>query len=292
MARPPKQNWNQQPDPNGERFQMDLPENSVGFDLEAIDALVKSQGATLEHHAAIFCPLGLSAKNDVRHTAHPGKCYNGFIYKKVGEVVANVTQNSSTQDWTARGIEDSSSAYVTLPRFYESRVDGRSCAEPIRIQHYDRIYIKDLQVQVVNTEKIEHNQAGIDFLAYPAIVVEYLIDSNGREYTQGKDFDVANGNIEWRSGCAPGYDPELSRGIIYAVRYTYRPFYYVDSLLHELRLARVANPETGEVELNRLPFQLRLQREWAFDAAQRKKAEEDGHEPGGRSPRKGSFGPR
>lgn len=296
MSRPPRQTWNQnqQPSPNGERFQLDLPEQAVSFDVAAIDALLRSQGATLEHYAAILCPLGLENKTDIRHTGHPGKCHNGFIYKKIGNVVANVTSNSSQQNWSGRGIEDSSSAYVTLPRYYDERCDGRPLSVPIRIQHFDRIYIKDLQVQVVNSEKIEYNQSGVDRLAYPALSVEFLIDANGQEYTCGKDFEVESGNIVWKENRAPGYNVEAERGVIYAVRYTYRPFYYVENMLHEIRLARTVNAETGEIELERLPFQLRLQREYAFDAAQREKEKEDKDSAasGGRVPRRGSFGPR
>ena len=290
MARPPQQKFNQQPAPS-ERFQLNVPEQAVSFDLAAIDALIRSQGATLEHHAAILCPLGLDNKTDIRHTNHPGKCYNGFIYKKLGCVTANVTSNSSQPDWAGRGMEDASTAYTTLPRFYDERCDGRELSVPIRVQLFDRIYIKDLQVQVVNTEKVEYNQTGVDYLAYPALSVEFLIDANGREYECGKDFDIVEGNIVWRENRAPGYNPDLDRGVVYSVRYTYRPFYYVENLLHEIRLARVVNPENGAVELERMPFQLRLQREYAFDAS-RKRDDEEGPMSGARAPRRGSFGPR
>ncbi len=302
MARPPRQVYydpTRQPQQEAptDRFQLDLPDQSTSFDPEAFDNLLRSQGATLEHYAAILCPLGLDNKNDIRHSNHPGKCSNGFIYRKIGEVTANVTSNSSNQNWSNRGIEDHASAFTTLPRFYENRCDGRTTNIPIRIQLFDRIYIKDLEVQVVNTEKVEHNQTGIDRLAYPAKMVEFLIDANGKEYICGADFEIVDGDLHWKENRAPGYNPDLDTGVIFSVRYTYTPFYYVESLGHEVRLARIVNPENGAVELKRMPFQLRLQREYAFDAA-RQKEQDGGDGPqsppvaSARAPRKGSFSPR
>ncbi len=273
------------PEPFG-RYDMQLPFEAVSFDLGAFDKLLQSHGVVIEIYSAMMCPLGSHDPDDIYgHLGHT-ECSNGFIYSKEGEAEGCFVGNSSTPNFQGYGISDESTAQMTVKRFYD-------CPEnkPVLIGHYYRIYLKDCAVPVVNSEILEAHQSGVDRLSYPAIEVQRLKDARGQDYEQGRDFDVKNGMIHWHPGKGPGYDTVLGRGIPYSVHYSYRPFYYVKYMPHEIRVTKDVDPSTGEVSLVRAPYQLMLQREWAFHAEERVKREK-GSDRDVAEPRSGSFGPR
>lgn len=277
--------------PTPPRYDIVLPREDVSFDVEAFDSLVRSHGVTLEHYAATFCPIGIQDMDDMRSHVNHSECSNGMMYEKVGEVEGWIHSNSSNPTWEPAGIQDGSSVYLTLPRHYDKRFDGHACECPIVVQHYDRWYIKDLQVTVVNGQRFEHSQTDIDRLAYPVVGVLSLIDNLGKKYSQGVDFEVKDGLIYWLAGKSPGYDTTVGKGRICSVRYTYRPYYYVQQLLHEIRVAKDVNPMTGDVSLLRMPYQILLKREYAFENEERV-AREKSSDRDVPAPRDGGFGPR
>jgi hypothetical protein len=75
-----------------------------------------------------------------------------------------------------------------------------------------------------------------------------------------------------------------------SVRYSYRPFWYVDRMIHEVRVAQVED-EYGNRELTRMQQQAQLQREVWFEKEQRdaEAPPSPRQKPG---PAEGSFGPR
>jgi hypothetical protein len=278
------------------RYDMELPREDVSFDVEAFDSLIRSHGVVLEHYAATLCPIGIQDMDDMRTHLNHSECSNGFIYDKIGEVEGWINSNGSSPQWEAYGIQDGSSVTLTLPRFYDQRFDGHACECPIMVQHYDRFYLRDIQVTVVNSQRFEHNQTGIDRMAYPVVAVQSLIDSSGKRYHEGVDFDVIDGLIKWKPMKSPGYDPGggldgTGTGVVCSIRYSYRPYYYVERLLHEVRVSKDTNPYTGEVTLVRMPYQILLRREWSFENEERVARDKpsDRDVP---APRSGGFGPR
>ncbi len=234
--------------------------------------------------------------DDMRSHLSHSTCSNGFIYDKVGEVEGWIHSNSSNPDWRAYGIVDGSGIMLTLPRFYDKRFDGHSCDCQIMIQHYDRFYIRDLEVTVLNSQRFEHSQTGIDRLAYPVVGIMSLIDSSGKKYIQGIDFEVVDGLIKWYPMKSPGYDAGggldgTGTGVICSARYSYRPYYYVERILHEIRVSKDVNPFTGAEGLVRMPYEIALRREWAFENEERV-ARDKASDRDVPAPRSGSFGPR
>jgi hypothetical protein len=268
------------------RHDLSLPFEAVSFDMPAFDKLIASHAVTIEIYSAMICPLGSHDPNDVYgHLGHTD-CSNGFIYTKEGEVEASFLNNTSAPNFQGYGISDEASAQMSVKRFYD-------CPEnkPVLIGHYYRVYLKDCSVTVVNSEVVEAHQSGVDRLSYPAIAVQRLMDARGKLYTEGADFEVRNGLIYWNENRGPGYDTVQGRGVPFSVHYTYRPFYYVKYMPHEIRVTKDVDPITGEVNLVRAPYYLMLQREWAFHAEERVKREKasDRDVP---IPRDGGFGPR
>ncbi len=266
-------------------FDIFIPSYSLSFDVPAFDDLLRQHGVTLVHYKAILCPLGMVDRDDSRGHVDHDDCSNGYLYKPAGEVTVFFSGNSTNPMLEAFGVADGSTVQVTIPRFYDGDVERE-----VTLQHYDRFFLKDVQAFSISGEYIEAHQTGIDRTKYPILSVDDLTDSHGKEYSQDIDFVVAGGKIKWLDN-RPGYNPEFNKGVICSVRYRYRPFWYIKTLLHEVRVSRDINPETGEIGLVRMPMACVIQREWVFEKERRStlgKAD-DRDTPG---PRSGGFGPR
>lgn len=266
------------------RHQLALPPQSVSFDAQAFDNLIRNHSVQCEVYSALICPLEATDADDMRSHSHP-ECQNGFLYRKEGVVSISFGGNNSRPDFTPAGMQDNSTVIATLPRFYDDQPE-----KPVVLGQYYRVYIKDCPVFVTNSEKIEHHQSGLDRLSYPIKKVLRLVDSRGVEYVDGEDFEVTPaGLLQWRAGHAPGFDPVQGKGVIYSIEYLYLPFYYVSALPHEIRVAK--NIVNGQVRLERMHQQAALQREWMFEIEDRENAR-GGTARAQRQPRDGSFGPR
>lgn len=269
-------------------YAIDLPSEQLSFDVEAFDELIRGQGVTFVHWRSMRCPVGLIDQFDQRrpHDDHSG-CSNGFIYTKAGLVTCLFMGNSKDSQNNEVGLLDHSECRSTVPRYYDNT------NTPVHIAPFDRLYLGNEDISVTNWQLVEHNISGKDKLAFPPVEVQDLIDSKGVRYVQGTHFDLTNGFIVWRMGEAPGVDPETSKGKIYSVRYIYQPFFYVKSLLHELRVSQSENPYTGERVVQKMPQTVALQREYVG-----LKEENDSEAVNGMSmrqvqmPTSGSFGPR
>lgn len=264
-----------------------LPVAKVTFDLAAFDRLIKTSGVTFKHWRAMRCPVGMTDQYDTRrvHDGHSG-CSNGFIYTYAGEVTCSFMGNQTGHSMSEIGRMDGSTVHVTLPRFY----DGPG-SRPVQILPFDRLFLAEEAITVGHWQAVEHNASGKDRLNFPVVDVIDLIDSQGKVYGS-TDFEVVGGQIYWGPN-RPGLDPELGKGRVYAVRYTYRPYWYVKTLVHEVRVAQVENPYTGLREVNRVPQEAMLQREYIFEKEEK---DEQAREPDSvrqvSSPGSGLFGPR
>lgn len=253
----------EQPFPQGSNIIADIPTVDISFDEEAFDRTIRSQGVRVEHLRALRCPIGMIEKGDYRAPGHGAehadhKCHNGFLYRSAGTVYASFLGNSKNSKIADIGRIDGSTVTSSMTRFYEGT------ETPVTLAVFDRIKLADKHdITVVNWEVIETHPTGTDRLRFPAVEVEFVIDANGKEYTQGQDFRLVDGDIRWIN--SPGYDPRLRKGVLYSVRYKYEPFYYVAQLIHEVRVAQKENKYTGERKIKRMPYNVVLKREINFE---------------------------
>lgn len=272
------------------RHQFAFPEENIGFDVERFDELLRGQGVEIEIFSSTICPIDATTPDDSRHEGH-GNCSNGFLYRCEGRVLAAFVGNSGNPNFEGYGIERDAVAYMTVPRFYDNPPN-----KPVVLGHYYRIYLADCETPVVNSEKVEHSLTGSDRLAYPAMEILRCIDNRGKEYAQGSDFNLVQGNIVWAPNRAPGFNVDLNKGEVFSVLYTYKPFFYVKHIPHEIRVTRVVDDASGEEKLVRMPYQLVLEREWAFHNQNRVPEGQSGSTPPTArtlpAPRSGGFGPR
>lgn len=244
-------------------YSTDLPTEAVSFDVDAFDEAVRSHGVTFVHWRAMKCPVGMIDEYDSRrvHEDHSG-CSNGFLYTRAGAVTCLFTGNSTQSQIGEVGIMDGSMVSVTLPRFYDP-----PDASPIYIAPFDRLYLAEESIVVPDWQVFRHEPTGIDKLNFPAVSVQDLVDSRGIRYHR-PDFEINDGKLVW-SGTRPGVDPDTGRGLVCSIRYTYRPYWYVKSLVHEVRVSQAENPLTGLRETNRMPQAIVLQREYVYEKNER-----------------------
>jgi len=248
------------------------------FDLARLDAFSQGLGTTFYHWKAYPSPIGLNDKGDYRRNETDVMTSNGYLYRLAGTFTAVLTGNQKDQKRSQEGsVIDASQGNLVMPRFYDHfhnpAVGDCSCARDVKekriyITPGDRLYcdpkIDDL---VVNKEFIQFSYDRLNTPMFPIRVMDGpVIDSRGIEYKQDIDFNIDNfGSIAWIEGRPnPGVDPDTGTGRTYSCRYLYRAFYYVTSLLREVRITNVT--EGNERRSERMPYFIQVTREYIYHA--------------------------
>lgn len=253
----------------------ELPSVDITFDLEAFNEAIRSQGVKLVHYRATRCPVGMTDIGDNRRPhPHHEDCFNGFIYDKVGCITALMTSNNKKRSLEDVGFVDFSSVQSTFPQTYDNSEDKFIVAP------FDRFYLDEESANVVMWQLFQHHETGIDRLKYPVACVQGpIIDNRGERFVENDDFTVANGQIKWGSnrpaaqvdvGPGMGNGFGTDRGAVCSVRYTYRPYWYVGSIPHELRFGQVQ--EGFERKAVRAPQMCVLHREYVAQNTEQESA--------------------
>lgn len=238
---------------------LDVTELQLAVDIQAFDDHIRNIGVTMIHMAAMRCPVGLSSEDDnSRPLHHHQDCVNGFLLTKKGEVTVLFQGNTHQSNDTDVARLEGSNVQISVPRFYDDR------ETPVELIPYDRLYLKEEAIVVPEWELFTHSLTGVDKLKFPAVKVSDLMDSKGKIYRQGEDFTVQAGNIVW-SGPGPGMEPSTKSGVVCSVRYTYRPYWVVQRLIHEVRVAHAIQGD-GSRKVVKLPQTAILQREYLYRA--------------------------
>lgn len=242
----------------GQVYATDLPDAAVSFDIEQFDNAIRSHGVTFVHWRAMRCPVGMIDENDSRrpHEDHSG-CSNGFLYTRAGEITCLFSGNSSQPQFSELGVLDSSTVTITLPPRYDDN------GEPLYIAPFDRLYLKEESI-VVPDWQLFRSTGSLDKLRFIAVTVQDLVDAGNNRY-DGQDFSVDQGSIRWIGSRRPAVDPITGQGSVCSVRFTYRPYWYVKSMIHEVRVSQAEDPVTGERRIFRMPQSAQLQREFVFE---------------------------
>ena len=245
--------------PEGDLFQ-------ASFDLVKQDAFVTSLGVLFSHWKAVPSPIGLKDRGDYRRSDSIDTISsNGFIYKKAGCFTATIVSNSNRQKRIDPAIADDSTARMIMPRFYDN-LGEPSAGKRIRIAPGDRVYIADpnADVLVPNYQRMDYEDDQDNRPMFPICQIEYVQDSQGREYTENVDFEISQaGNIHWLpSGSNPGIDPDTKKGRIYSIRYLYKAYWYCISIPNEVRITNTTTDGIRSPE--RMPSHIQIQREYVY----------------------------
>ncbi len=265
--KPPLDQTNNGPRPRksdpteGAQIPLNLNDYQVSFDKDQFDQVVRAHGIKLIHQRAIPDPRGMASRGDNRDVLDlRPRDSDGYIYKNVGEVTAFFSNNS--KDTRVQDIGDIafSSAYLTFQRFYDDKVT------PLYVKQGDRFYVRDIELKVLGEQYLESTVNGVDRLQYPAVEVLEVVDANGVWYDKNDYLITSDGDIKWTGQKRPGMNTKNSRGTVYSIVYLYTPFFVVEKILHEIRLAKITNiwSEDDDRSTERMPYQALVLRENLF----------------------------
>lgn len=264
-------------------------DQAIAFDPEDFDDAIRSQGIQLVHYRAMRCPVGLIDQYDSRrpHDDHSG-CSNGFIYTEAGTITCLFTGVTDDQKQQDVGLLDGSTVQVTAPRFYDDDEGFQGDVE-VQIAPFDRLYLKEEAVTVPHWQLATAHVTGRDKLSFPIKSVIDVMDAKGKRYLAG-DYRVDDGQLVWVNQ-GPGVDPNTDKGIVFAIRYTYRPYFYVSRIMHQVRVAQVETMIDRQVM--RMPQSFLLSREYVYENQQNdEQAVEPTNSRQMKAPGTGRFGPR
>ena len=262
----------------GKVYNPKFPLETIAFDPLAFQNAIEQYGVKFTHYRAMRCPIGVGDADDIRksHDHHHG-CSNSYLYRRVGACTILLSGNSTDAKHEDAGLLDGSSIRVTLPRFYDDQPDKR-----IHIAYADRFYFDGAEVEVPDWQMIPAHDTGVDRLQFPALKIEHVIDSSGREYSPTL-YTVRNGDLVWT-----GQDRPLP-GTVMTVWYLYTAFYYVSRLINQVRVAQVVDIDGPRIE--RMHESCILQRENVFRSETNDPEAPDSIRKQG-GPESGSFGSR
>lgn len=244
-----------------EQLAMQLDNINVSFDPAAFDNQANQKGSELEHWANLPCPNANFDTGDVR-SSHTGECCeNGRIYFLKGIINGIFTQVNKSSNFYAGGTIDHSMVYLIIPRFYSNTQTQIIAAA------YDKLIPKCSDATplfVTYWEQQAISPAGIDYLSYPAEQVEYLVDASGQQYFQDVDFTLVKGAIVWKGQRRPTTSLYQQAGACYSVRYFIKPVWLVQSVMHDIRTIKTADPVSGEMLNVRYPQYLVMQKQINF----------------------------
>jgi hypothetical protein len=239
--------------------QLQLSQEPVSLDPDAIDALIRDHGVPMVHWRGMVDPVGLVELHGGRRPDPPlAGAINGKVYSRGGTVVVLLSAAGAESEYGTPSILDAGQASATTRLLYN---EGGHCY----LSPGDRLEVSG-PVLVSRSHLVEASPTLVDRLEFPAVEVQDVVDAAGRRYGPG-DFQVtAQGDLAWTSG-GPGVDPISGHGRVYAVRYIHHPFWIVERLIHEVRVTQVEVGETRQVV--QLPQAAIVQREYVHRAAVR-----------------------
>jgi len=206
--------------------QMPNGQPQVAMNPQAFNELIQGKGIRMIHSKPIPCPN----IRDIHAGDHdPGcnECHNGMVYYGHREFIGAFMGNDGNRNFQINGQFDIDNATMVIPTKYS---DGSE----LDIQLFDQILIPDFTVRYY--QRVEHSQSGVDRLQFPATKVDLLKAAGGKEFVPGVDFDVDSaGNVKWLTTNRPGYNLDISRGVVYSVNYYCRPVFTIVALPHQLR---------------------------------------------------------
>lgn len=212
----------------------DFSRQSVAYDIQAFEDLIQAHGLDFVHFVALQDPIGLISKTDLRRpdVVQDDHVSNGFYYVEAGKIRAILSGNTKEVRASSGGITNPGIAQLTSCLTYTGS------EQRIYLDSYDRLYLDDPNVLTTKTDLVNASESGLDRLPFPAVEVLHVVDSRGVRYTSS-DFNIVNGKIQWGA---------KRPSAVYSVKYTYRPFWLVHRMVHDLRVMQSLNFQ-GEREV-------------------------------------------
>jgi hypothetical protein len=222
------------------------------------DQLAQNRGIRFIHKQAAPCP-NMKVLNDNNHQPNCPFCDGSqIIYVNEKEIWGTFSNNSLEKLFEIQGVWEVGTAVITFPTEYP---DDQSQAD---FNVFDKLVCPDFQVRMTDLKEYDST--------FPSMSLKYPIERvfnmssvvNGvlKEYVQGVEFNIVNGEIVFVSGLEPAYNDIEEIGEVLSITYSAGPVYNVLQTLHELRATQ--QMVDGQKVAKRLPQQVLVKRDFLF----------------------------
>jgi hypothetical protein len=183
----------------------------VDFTPEAFNTLISEKGYDVLWEKMTHCSWR-SPQDPTRHDINCGQCDNGWFYYDPRTIRVALMGLNRSQSFMQQGMIQHGSAQMVT-------------ASENEIGFFDRITLLNSYMRFA---ELVVRTSGVDSPRYPAIKLLDVRDKS-RAYTQGTDFKLSSGKIEWLGGAGP------SANVTYSVSYNFNPVYVITDLPHDIR---------------------------------------------------------
>jgi hypothetical protein len=236
-------------------FPLNLPDPSSY--KQNFDQLLQRRGIKFKHYKALPCP-NIKLLDDNSHDPTCIHCDgSGIVYYEPRDIVGVFSSNSVEKQFEYQGAWEIGSAMVTMPSEYDN-------GDQADFTLYDKLEVLDYTVRLWELKEYEPRPDSKQQLRYPIEKVGFLITVSGsqmKEYVQGVDFTIDDGQIKWVEGKTPSYDYSNDMGQTYSVSYWANPVFIVLQPMRELRVTQQMLPDGTKISV-RLPQQLVIKRDF------------------------------
>ena len=233
--------WNSKPAVKVPKSELGSSKGRVQLKPEKIQDLINQQGVRVKVYRSMLCP-NVKSIDGGEHEIDCPICHgNGFADLRPICTVAFIQTQDLTKVHNAEGYWDGNTVAATF-------LPG------IELQYFTLVELPDFTD--IFYERIKRQQGPIDNLKYKALCVNVVLDSDGKEYFAGNDFDIdVNGSIRWKVDRGP------LPGTIYSIHYEMTVQFRAIKAMHVNRFLQVSARST-DVEMTKQPEQWMLQKEF------------------------------
>jgi hypothetical protein len=181
---------------------------------DELDRVVKQHGVPVRIYRSMYCP-NVKTVDAAEHQIDCKLCNgSGIIDIKPLESTAYFHSNSFNPKIGPEGNHDGNVLMATFLR-------------GIELQYFTLV---ELDIPDVFYQRVKRQVTSIDILKYPALQINAVVDSRGKEYYEGNDFRLdPNGSISWKTGKGP------SKNDIYSVHYHTKVQFRATKAIHKNR---------------------------------------------------------
>ena len=216
----------------------------VNLRAEDIERLVQQQGQRVRVYRTTFCP-NVKSIDSGEHEIDCKLCHgNAFVDRKPLETIAFIQSQGLEKVHEINGFWDGNSVSITF-------------SQGISLQYFTLIELMDHSETFF--ERIKRQGGNTDRLKYSAECVHICLDSDGKEYFNGVDFDLTpdTGDIKWKPNKGPSLDA------IYSISYDAAIQFRAVQAMHVSRFGQI-QVQDG-VEFRRLNEQWMCQKEYLVE---------------------------
>lgn len=203
----------------------------ASFNRDLFQSLMETKGFLAIHYKHAYNPDRESVNGPANLNTQA--VHRGFRYYDP-RPVRHVPQSFQLQDrLTVQGIYGIGSVVMNMALDYDDAGDPDNRFKE-KIAHFaSRDIIIFPSLTDISRQNFEYNPNGPQRLQHKAKGISLLSDKN-RDYVESRDFEIKDGLIVWLNGKRPGFSG--GKGDVITCVYYYSPIYYVQNLLHSLRV--------------------------------------------------------